>query len=246
MRGDLWEIYKGHPRTVFDVFTNGTLIGKLEAERIAKLGNVRLLISLEGLKKTTDNRRGDGVYDRAAAALTACQQANIHFAVSVTVSQENFEEVTSEEFIEAMNEFGIHIISYVLYMPYGTNNGMFSAPTKEQVKQLEKWGEWIQDHYPIVPVIGRNGSDLVTACPAALGRLHITADGRVEPCPFCHFAADSITGKTILEVMDSELFQLIRTVNSTGAFPTPCKARESPVLQRLFEKAGAYSTTKGE
>ena len=123
---------------------------------------------------------------------------------------------------------------------------MFSAPTTEQVRALERWSEYIQDHYPIVPVIGRNGSELVTACPAASGRFHITANGDVEPCMFCHFAADNISGKTIPAVMDSEFFQTIRTLNSVGMSSlTPCKASRSPVLQRLFEETGAYSTAEG-
>lgn len=245
LREDLWQVYANHPHTIFDVFTNGTLIGEREAERIAALGNIRLFVSLEGFKKNTDRRRGEGVYDKIINALKIYQQANIYFGVSVTVGKENFEEVTSEAFVEEMNGLGVYVISYILYMPCGGQNGVLSELTTDQVIRLERWGEYIQDHYPIFPAIGKNGSDLVTSCPAADGRIHITADGDVEPCMFCQFAADNIKGKSITEVMNSEFFQLIRTLNNAGISRfNPCKVEKSPLLQSYFAEAGAHPTIK--
>lgn len=244
LRNDLWEVYADFPRTIFEVFTNGTLIESEHVAFLAELGNVRLLISLEGLRDTTDKRRGKGTYDRITETLNLCWRARIYFGISVTVAQENFEEVTSRQFIEEMNKFGIFVISYVLYMPFSDNDA-FSSPTEEQVKKLELWGEYIRDHYPIYPMIGKNGSDSVTSCSAADGRIHITANGDVEPCVFCHYAADNTREKSILKAMRSEFFQRIRMFNNTGAACfTPCKVQKSIFLRNDFKEAGAYPTTR--
>lgn len=243
IRHDLWRVYEEFPRTFFDVFTNGTLIDRETVERIAELSNIRLFISLEG-PSFTDKRRGQGTYGKIIEALQHCQAAKIYFGISVTVFQENFEEVTGREFIEAMNDLGIFVVSYVLYMPFAGDENAFSPLSAEQIEKLEQWGDYIQDHYPIFPVVGRNGSDFVTACPAAEGRIHITASGDVEPCVFCHFAADNINNKSILEVMDSEFFRRIRMFNNTGVSCfTPCKAMHSLFLRNDFIEAGAYQTT---
>lgn len=245
LRNDLWQVYEEFPRTLFDVFTNGTLIDREAVAKIAQLGNVRILISLEG-PSFTDKRRGQGTYGKIIEALKLCQAAKIYFGISITVYQENFEEVASKAFVEEMNEFGVFVISYVLYMSFNGNNDVFSPPTAEQIDQLERWVNYIRNNYPIFPVIGRNGSDRVTACPAAEGRIHITALGDVEPCVFCHFAADNIKNKSILEVMDSEFFRRIRMFNNTGVSCfTPCKAMYSLFLRNDFIEAGAHQTTQG-
>lgn len=246
LREDLWQIYKEFPHTLFDVFTNGTLIDGEAVRKIAELGNVRIFFSLEGFRDFTDKRRGQGTYGKIIEALKLCQAAKIYFGISVTVCQENFEEVTSREFISAMTDFGIFVISYVLYMPFNNGNGMFSIPTAGQIERLDCLGDYIRENYPVFPVIGKNGTDSVTSCPAASGRIHITASGDVEPCVFCHYSADNIRQKSILEVMESEFFQRIRMFNNSGVSCfNPCKVANSLFLQNYFREAGAYLTTQG-
>lgn len=246
LREDLWQIYKEFPHTLFDVFTNATLISRAMIKRIAELGNVRIFISLEGFSDFTDKRRGKGTYDKIAEVLRFCRLERIYFGVSVTVARENFEQVTGEEFISAMSDFGIFVISYVLYMPFDNGSNMFSAPTEEQIGKLDQLGDYIRENYPIFPVIGKNGSDSVTSCPAASGRIHITASGDVEPCVFCHYSVDNIRQKSILEVMSSEFFQRIRMFNNSGVSCfNPCKVANSLFLQNDFREAGARLTTQG-
>ena len=243
IREDLWQIYAEHPTTIFEIFSNGTLLGEKEIERIAELGNIRLFVSLEGFRENTDRRRGRGVYDKVIQALKLCQQAKIYYCISVTVGKENFDEVTSDGFLDAMNELGIFAINFVPYMACGEDTEPFSELADSQVAELERLGERIQDRYPIFPIIGRNGSSFVTSCPAADGKIHITAKGDVEPCVFCHFAADNIRGKSILDVMDSPFFRGIRLLNNAGTSRfNPCKVSKSVFLREEYRRTGAYST----
>lgn len=244
LRDDLWQIYERYPRTVFTIYTNGTLIGEKEIKKIVQLGNLQLAVTLGGFREETDKLRGEGVYERVIDLLKLCQLANILCGVSVIVTKDNFEEVTSEEFVEEMVQFDTHAISYGLFMPVSSEDGHSLTISTEQVKKLIQWGEYIRTHYPIYPFIGTNGSDIVTACLAAERRIHITANGDVEPCTYCHWAADNIKDKTILEVMNSEFFQLIRGFNSTGeTVLNPCKVANSIFLQKAFQMTGAHPTT---
>ena len=245
LRDDLWLIYERYPYTAFSVFTNGTLLTKECVEKISRLGNVRLMVSLDGFREKTDNRRGEGVYDKAILALELCQQANIFYGVSVMVDRDNFDEVVSIAFIKRLVEAGAHAVIFPLCMPLGC--GDFSLmPTLEQVEFLQTWSEYIKTRYPILPIIGKNGSSIVTACSAASQRVHITANGDVEPCVFCQWATDNISGgKSILQVMNSDFFQVIRYFNQSGeTFLNPCKVGQSIFLQKAFDMAGAYPTAK--
>lgn len=244
VRQDLWQIYAKYPHTIFEIFTNGTLLGEKEIERIAQLGNIRLFVSLEGFEGSTDERRGKGVYRKVLNTLRLCQQAKIYYSVSITIGKENFDEVTSDSFLEMLNGFGIFAINYVPYMACGNGAGFLSELTDRQVAQLGELGESIQDRFPIFPIIGQNGSGFVTSCPAADGKIHITAKGDVEPCAFCPYAADNIKGKTIVEVMDSTFFRGIRLFNNAGISRfNPCKVHKSAFLRAEFSRCGAFPTT---
>ncbi len=247
LRQDIWQVFQRFPRTNFEVFTNGTLLGKTEINKIARLGNVRLGISLDGFQKNTDERRGKGVYEKAVSVLRLCQEARIFYGVSVTCTRNNFYEVTSNEFIATMADLGVFYISYFPYMSFSQNGDRELSLSPEQQEELIQFGDRFRDNHPnnsIFLIVGRNGLDMVTACPAADSRIHITASGDVEPCVFCHFAADNIKNKSILEVMNSEFFRQIRMLNNTGASCfTPCKAAYSLFLRNDFMEIGAYRTT---
>ena len=58
IRTDLLEVIAANPETDFQIFTNGTLVTPAHVERLAKLGNAALMLSIEGDERTTDARRG--------------------------------------------------------------------------------------------------------------------------------------------------------------------------------------------
>ena len=62
IRADLLDVIAANPETYFQIFTNGTLVTPAHVERLAKLGNAALMLSIEGDEPTTDARRGPGTY----------------------------------------------------------------------------------------------------------------------------------------------------------------------------------------
>jgi len=64
LRKDLFDLFEKHQDTIFQVYTNGTLIDEKMVERFVALGNVVPAISIEGLREETDARRGKGHFDR--------------------------------------------------------------------------------------------------------------------------------------------------------------------------------------
>ncbi len=55
---EILTLAKAHPRVLFPVFTNGLLIDDGTADRIAQCRNIVPVISFEGFREETDQRRG--------------------------------------------------------------------------------------------------------------------------------------------------------------------------------------------
>jgi hypothetical protein len=64
IREDMWQIYQQHDDVFFQVFTNGCLVDKEAARKLAATGNVLVIFSIEGFEAETDARRGKGVFQK--------------------------------------------------------------------------------------------------------------------------------------------------------------------------------------
>lgn len=97
---DLLDIAHKHDDSFFLMYTNGTLIDERIASRLAEVGNVIPAISVEGFERLTDERRGEGVFQRILIAMANLRQAGVPFGISLTGTRHNAEEILSDEFID--------------------------------------------------------------------------------------------------------------------------------------------------
>ena len=70
MRRDIVEAAASVDDIIFPIFTNGTLIGSFYTVFFRKHLNLIPIISIEGTAMSTDERRGQGVFQRAVNALS--------------------------------------------------------------------------------------------------------------------------------------------------------------------------------
>ena len=108
LRKDLFDLFEKHGDTMFQIYTNATLIDKKMIERFVVLGNVVPAISLEGLREETDARRGKGQFDRIVKVMDWLREAGIFFAVSTTQTSRNTDVLTSDAFIDFLSGEGMH------------------------------------------------------------------------------------------------------------------------------------------
>ena len=66
---DLIKLFKEFKNRFFVVITNGTLIKEQDYKTLKKLGNIAIIVSLEGDENLTDGRRGKGVFGKAMKTL---------------------------------------------------------------------------------------------------------------------------------------------------------------------------------
>jgi MoaA/NifB/PqqE/SkfB family radical SAM enzyme len=212
LREDLFDLFKKHGDTTFQIYTNATLIDKKMVERFVALGNIVPAISLEGLKEETDSRRGKGQFDRIVKVMEWLREAGIFFAVSTTQTSKNTDVLTSDAFIDFLVEKGCILLWNFHYVPIGRDPDLSLMATPEQRNRMRERLIYFRATKPMLFVDFWNDGCLTQGCIAA-GRkyFHVNACGDVEPCVFCHFASDNIKEKSLFEALNSSLFHEIRS-----------------------------------
>jgi MoaA/NifB/PqqE/SkfB family radical SAM enzyme len=212
LRKDLLDLFEKHQDTIFQVYTNGTLINEKMVERFVELGNVVPAISLEGLREETDIRRGKGRFDHVVHVMDLLKKAGIFFAISTTQTIRNSETIGSDAFIDYLVEKGCIFLWNFHYIPIGRNADLSLMASPEQRAWIRERFAHFRATKPILMVDFWNDGCLTEGCIAG-GRkyFHVNARGDLEPCVFCHFAYDNIKEKPLMEALNSPLFREIRS-----------------------------------
>jgi len=247
-RQDIFDIFRKHNDMSFLVYTHGGLIDEKMVEKIISVGNVLPSISIEGFKKYTDRRRGNGHFDRVMGAMDMLRQAGVLFGYSATQTRENHDTITSDEFVDFMIDKGCLLGCYFMYVPVGRDPKTELMPTPTQRDYLRgSLGRW-RNSKPILFIDFWNDGPVVNGCMSG-GRkyAHINSKGDVEPCVFCHFATHNVHHTSLKEALNSPLFQEIK-----GKIPfddnlyRPCMLVDHPEVGReMALKHGAYFTHEG-
>ena len=247
IRDDMFLIYEKHSDVFFHVYTNGTLLNEKTVEKIASLGNVMPEISIEGFEYETDNRRGKGLYQKVLKAMDLLKENKIPFGYSVTVTKNNLNTITSDEFTDMMIEKGAIIGWYFLYMPIGKNPDMSLMPTPEQRLYLKERRSYIRENKPLFIIDFWNDAPYVGGCIAAREYIHIYHKGDVEPCIFTHFAQVNIKNISLRDALNCQFFKEIRKKQPYSEnLYLPCMLIDHPEVSRwMYENLNVYSTHPG-
>ncbi|MBN1919459.1 MAG: radical SAM protein [Verrucomicrobia bacterium] len=245
---DLIPIFERQSDIYFQVYTNGTLIDEAMADELARVGNAVPVISVEGFEEWTDARRGPGTFRKVLDAMRNLRERGVPFGISVTVTRENNEFVVSDEFVRFWCDQGAWLAWYFNYVPIGLEPDMALMPTAEQRKWRRREFERVRAEMPMLMADFWNDGILTGGCMAG-GRLylHINCKGDVEPCVFVHYAVDNIKDKSLVECLQSPLFERIRSkIPYDGDLSRPCMIVDHPSeLREHVALTGAVPTHPG-
>ena len=216
-RRDLLESAATIEDIIFPVFTNGTLIGALYTEFFKRHLNMIPVISLEGELTATDGRRGKGVFQRALLSMEMLQKEKLFFGTSITVTTENYHEVTSKEFLSHLASLGCKLVFYVEYVPFDESTEHL-AFHDEHVAEMEQILEERREQYKEMIFLSFPGDEkALDGCMAAgRGFFHIGPDGSAEPCPFSPFSDRNVAQTGLRDALTSPLFRKIRNERVLG------------------------------
>ena len=247
-KDDILKLAEKHNDAMFALFDNSTLIDEELCKKVVKLGNISFMLSIEGTPDTNDARRGDGHYEACMKAMDLLKKYGIIFGTSICYTRDNIEAVTDKKFIEFIADKGARFGFYFHYMPVGHNAVTSLLPTTDQRKMIIERLREVRTGYNNIgffPMDFQNDGDFVGGCIAG-GRnyFHINANGDAEPCVFIHFSDTNIHENSILEMLQSPLFQAYHEGQPFNRnHLRPCPMLENPkLLREIIEKTGAKGT----
>lgn len=190
----LWDVLRQHPDCYFQVFTNGTLLTEEHAKTMRRLGNVTPLISLEGLERVSDERRGGrNVYSGALRGIEHCVRQKLFTGIASSICQSNFDELVNPGFVRQVMNLGASYLWYYMYRPSGMDPHVELALKKHQVFKLRRFLVEERCRTPLMLVDAYWDAQGKALCPAAVGiSHHVNPSGQVEPCPPMQCSCDTL------------------------------------------------------
>jgi MoaA/NifB/PqqE/SkfB family radical SAM enzyme len=231
---DILDIVEKHADCLFLMFTNGTLIDRLTAARLAQLGNLTPALSVEGWRARTDARRGAGIYDRVLQAMALLREAGVPFGLSVTATRDNCQEILSDPFLDFFfGQQGAFYAFLFQYTPIGRDPTWEWVPTAEQRASFWRRSWEAIAHKRVFLLDFGNHGPLVEGCIAAgreRGYLYIDWNGQAMPCVFMPCAGADVyeiyaQGGTLNDVWEAPLFRAIRQWQRDYGYGCPELAR---------------------
>jgi len=248
MYPQLFDIARKHDDMAFMLYTNGTLIDDAVADSIIEVGNITPAFSLEGWRETTDQRRGEGVFDSIIAAMGRLRKRGGLFGISLTATCHNCDEIVSDEFIDFLLEQGARYGWIFHYVPIGRDPDLQAMLTAPQRAFLAERVPIIRRTKPIVLADFWNDGDFSQGCIAAGRRyFHITPSGAVQPCAFFHFSTHNINDSSLKEVLSSPFFSQFQERQPFASdHLQPCPIIDVPgALRDIVAVTGARPTHEG-
>ena len=248
-KDDLIRLCEKHDDCIFLCFTNATLIDEQFCQDLLRVKNFIPAISQEGSKETTDFRRSVGVsysvYDKMEHAMNLLKENGLPFGISCCYTSENYEAVSSPEYIDQLIDWGALFVWYFHYMPVGSDANIELMVTPEQREAMYHKVREYRVTKAIFPMDFQNDGQYVQGCIAGGRRyLHINANGDMDPCVFIHFSDTNIHEHTLLEGLQAPLFMAYHDGQPfNDNMLRPCPMLENPqALRDMIKRTGAHSS----
>ena len=210
MRPEILWAASEHRNIVFPIFTNGTLLNSSSISYFKFHPNLLPILSIEGNRLYTDARRGSGVYTRLLQNLDQLKQARRMAGISVTLTCENFEEVTHPVWMKEFVDRGCRLFFLVEYVPQNESD-LALCLREEQKDKLQGRLELLRKQMPALFVSLPGDEKNYGGCLAAgRGFVHIGADGALEPCPFAPFSDLNISNISLKDALRSPFLAKLR------------------------------------
>lgn len=212
IRYDVIKKAAAHKNILFPIFTNGTFLHKEYIDFLDDNRNILPIISIEGDEKLTDERRGEGVYQKVTTAMQEVKRRGMIFGASVTVTTENMQEVYSDKFVKTLYDLGCKAIIYVEFVPV-TEESRHLAPKESDHRFMRNAVRRLRLFNRKMVFIAFPGDEKRSGGCVAAGRgfFHINSHGGAEPCPFSPYSDINVRDTSVREALKSPLFYALNT-----------------------------------
>jgi radical SAM protein with 4Fe4S-binding SPASM domain len=198
LRHDLFSVIEDVKNRGFEVhlLTNGTLVDRQRAERLAALGVDGVQVSIEGPEELHDAIRGAGSFAASAAGIK--RLAGCGLAVTLNITLSRFNAGHMDRVIAFASHSGARRIGFSRLVPAGRGRTMINemlsreelAPLYAALLERELLGIELVTGDPMAGQLrnkdfaksGDAGDIAVSGCAAGISGLTIQSNGNLLPC----------------------------------------------------------------
>lgn len=239
----LLDFCKEFKEKLFIIFTNGTAIKEEDFAKLKKLTNTAVIVSIEGDREQTDQRRGQGVYEKALTTINRLNKIGIINGISVTINRLNYRFWTNPEQIDSLIKKGVRLGFFMEFIPSTPELKSIIALTSPQRKEFRAKILEYRERKKIYIIHSPGDEELIGGCVSAgRGFVHVTPSGDLTPCPVSNIATHNLKFSTLKESLASPLFKMIREneyLLETEGVPCALFAHQKEV-EMLAKSVGGY------
>lgn len=160
----------------------------------------------------TDASRGEGIYGKVLSVMDKMQKEKLLFGSSVTVTKENLKEVTSDDFLNTLEDRGCKAVFYVEFVPMSSEMKELAPGDEEREYMENRLAEIRAKHRNMIFLSFPGDEKSLGGCIAAgRGFFHINSHGGAEPCPFSPYSDVNVRDTSLREALHSELFMKLQS-----------------------------------
>ena len=244
------SLFLDFPDRLFLVFTNGTALRDHDYQVLKSCRNTAVVVSLEGDRELTDERRGSGVYESALRSLDQLGEAGVMTGLSITVGAANIDYWTDEKRIDAIMARSGPLAFFIEQIPTGEGDGIVAIPEEKRLRFREtvlrvrsrETGAAYLVHSPA-------DEEFFGGCVSAgRGFAHVTPTGDVTACPFSALATHNVSTSSVSQALAGSFFTMIRDNGPMlETHDHPCSlAANAGKLEAMTAGLGAYRTGAGD
>lgn len=209
-RLDILDAAKDCREIVFPLFTNGTLLDDNMLQKFKKQKNLIPIISLEGFRDDTDERRGAGVYEHVRNIIKRIREKGIFYGISLTVTSKNFDTITGDVFIKGLVDSGCRLFMFVEYVAVEEGTEHLVLTDSQRLRLRDMMYE-LHKSYNRLFAAFPGDEEMFGGCLAAgRGFVHVSPNGSLEPCPFSPYSDTSLKSMSLKDALKSEFLKKIR------------------------------------
>ncbi len=258
----------------FIIVTNGTYISDEDFTKLKKSRNICVVVSLEGDKKDTDLRRGEGVHDKATNTINRLIKAGILTGISATITKLNYEYWMQENSIDSLTKMGVKIAIFLEYVPNeATSSNVIGSTCQDSTKFLSKIGAEssgcglaltrdnqeafrsrilrFRKNKSIYIIHSPGDEEYFGGCVSSgRGFVHITPTGNLTPCPVSNLSTHNLATSKLKEGLGGPLFKMLREsgiLNSghSTACALAAHSEEAKIITEIAKLASLDSDERG-
>jgi MoaA/NifB/PqqE/SkfB family radical SAM enzyme len=194
---------------IFVLFTNGLLMDEKMTTRLRGMKNIVPVISLEGDKETTDERRGSGVYDKVTHLFKKLNAQKLLFGTSITLTKQNYDRVMNDQMLSDIENMGCAVTFLIEYVPCDGQPEL--CLTETQKRDLIDKESYYADKFSMLMIPLPGDEDMYGGCLAAgRGFLYVGSNGNLEPCPFAPYSDVNLKTTPLKQAVKSKLLEQVR------------------------------------